>query len=172
SLKTRSSISSFSSEGKTAPSLHMLQVEHDRRGSLLGNVSRNRFDVDVVSVSTGRDCDAAGRVGSVRVPLETHTELVRNRRKNLLGTGTLRLGERDIRLSPRMRLRPHSHGSIRCDLRDMVLAANAAVSKVLHTRQVVAVSREDLLDLRDHVRHDAHGLALEAVNLPLDCTNN
>src|SRR5699024_3851147 len=122
--------------------------------------------------STGRDCDAAGRVGSVRVPLEAHTELVRDRCKDLLGTGTLRLGERDVRLSPGLRLSPHSHGSSRCDLRDVVLAANAAVSEVLHTRQVVAVSREDLLDLRNHVRHDAHGLALEAVDLALDCTND
>src|SRR5699024_9928927 len=151
----------------------MLQVEHDRRGSLLGNVSRNRLDADVVSVTAGSsDCGTAGRVGSVRVPLETHAELVSNRRKNLLGSGTLRLGERDVRLSPGLRFSPHPHGASWRDLRDMVLAANAAVSKVLHTRQVVAVSREDLLDLRDHVRHDAHGLALEAVNLPLDCTNN
>src|SRR5699024_10048167 len=127
---------------------------------------------DVVSVSTGRDCDAAGRVGSVRVPLETHTELVRNRRKDLLRTGTLRLGERDVRLTTRLGFSPHAHGASWRDLRDMVLAANAAVSEVLHTRQVVAVSREDLLDLRNHVRHDAHGLALEAVDLALDCTDD
>src|SRR5699024_10884187 len=96
SSKTRSSISSFSSEGKTATSLHVLQVEHNRRSGLLGDIRGNGFDVDVVGVPARR-CDnlTRPRVGPVRIPLEAHAELVRNRRKNLLRTGTLRLGERD-----------------------------------------------------------------------------
>src|SRR5699024_5732291 len=151
----------------------MLQVEHNRRGSLLSDIRGNGFDVDVVGVPARR-CDnlTRPRVRPVRIPLKAHAELVRNRRKNLLRTGTLRLSERDVRLSPGLRLSPHSHGSSRCDLRDVVLAANAAVSEVLHTRQVVAVSRDDLLYPRNHVWHESHGLALEAVNLALDRTND
>src|SRR5690606_6020887 len=39
-------------------------------------------------------------------------------------------------------------------------------------REVVAVSREDLLDLRDHVRYDVHRLALERVDDSLNIANN
>ncbi|WP_288047889.1 MlaD family protein, partial [Nocardia sp.] len=90
----------------------VLQVEHNRRGSLLSDIRGNGFDVDVVGVPARR-CDnlTRPRVGPVRVPLEAHAELVRNRCKNLLRTGTLRLGERDVRLSPGLRFSPHAHGA-------------------------------------------------------------